>query len=81
MTTRCQKRKAVAALTSGEFEFSVAERNQPESLVAGPSKSPKIQLESLDEIKTSLRRKIMSDLTKNLVENQKEMLTLIAPMT
>ena len=52
----------------------------PESLVAGPSKSPRIQLENLDEIKTSLRKEVMSDLTKLLAENQKELLKLIAPM-
>ena len=81
MTTRSQKRIAVAELASREFQSSVAENNQPECLVAGTSKSPKILLESLDEIKTSLRKEIMSDLTKILVENQKEMLKRIAPMT
>ena len=52
MTTRSQKKNAVAELASGEFESSVAESNQSESLVAGPNKSPRIQLENLDEIKT-----------------------------
>ena len=33
MTTRCQKRKAVAELVSGEFEASVAENNSSENLV------------------------------------------------
>ena len=47
MTTRSQKRKTVADMASGEFEYSVAESNQPESLVAGPSKSPRVQLENL----------------------------------
>ena len=50
MTTRSQK-KTVAELASGEFESSVAEKSQPENLVAGPSKSPKIQAGKLDEIK------------------------------
>ena len=36
--------------------------------------------ENLAEIKTSLRKEIMSDLTKILAENQKEMLKLIAPL-
>ena len=73
-----EKRKAVAELASGEFESSVAESNQPESSVAGPSKSPRIQPENLDEVKTSLRSEIMSDLTEILAENQKEMQKLIA---
>ena len=46
MTTRSQKRKAVAEMALGKFEFSVVESNQPESLVAGPSKSPRIQTEN-----------------------------------
>ena len=79
MTTRSQKRKAVAELVSGEFEASVAENSQLENLIVCPSKSPKIPAEKLDEIKTSLRKKIMSDLTKILAENQKETLKLIAP--
>ena len=79
MTTRSQKRKPVAELASGEFEASTTENIQTESYVAGPSKSPKVQPEKLDEIKTSLRKEIMSDLTKILAENQKEMLKLIAP--
>ena len=78
MTTRSQKREAVAELAPGEFEASVAENNQPENSVAGPSKSPKIQTEKVDEIKTSLRKEIMSDLTKILAENQMELLKLIA---
>ena len=68
----------MAELVSGEIEASPAENNQSESYVAGPSKSPKIQPEKLDEIKTSLRKEIMSDLTKTLAENQKEMLKLRA---
>ena len=80
MTTRSQKRKAVAEMVSGEFEASVAGNNQPEILIAGPSKSPRVQPENLDEIKTSLRKEIMSDLAKMLAENQKEMLKVIAPV-
>ena len=52
MTTRTQERKVVAELASGEFETSGAENSQPEKLVTGPSKSPKIQAEKLNEIKT-----------------------------
>ena len=79
MTTRSQKRKAVAELVSGDFETSLAENNPSENLVAGPSKVPRVEPENLEEIKTSLRKEIMSDLTKILAENQKEMLKLIAP--
>ena len=79
MTTRSQKRKAIAELVSGDFEDSLAENNPPESLIAGPSKSARLEPENLEEIKTSLRKEIMSDLTKILAENQKEMLRLIAP--
>ena len=80
MTTRSQKRKAVAELVSGEFESSVAENNS-ENLVAGPSKTLRVESENLDEIKTSLRKEIMSDLTKILAENQEEMLKFIAPLS
>ena len=69
MATRRQKRKAVAELVSGDFEASVAGNSQAENLVPGPSKSPKIQAEKIDEIKTLLRKEIMSDLTK-IVPNE-----------
>ena len=80
MTTRSQKRTAVAELVSGEFEASVAENSQSKNLIAGPSKTLRVEPENLNEIKTSLRTKIMSDLTKMLAENQTEMLKLIAPL-
>ena len=80
MTTRDQKRKAVAELVSGDFETSVTENSPSENLVASFSKVPRREPESLTEIKTSLRKEIMSDLTKILAENQKEMLKLIAPL-
>ena len=80
MTTRSQKRKAVAELVSGDFETSVTENLPPEALVASSSKIPRIESQDLTEIKTSLRKEIMSDLTKILAENQKEMLKLIAPL-
>ena len=78
MTTRSQKRKAVAELVSGDFETSITENFPPETLVASSSKISRIEPENLAEIKTSLRKEIMSDLTKLLAENQKEMLKLIA---
>ena len=78
MTTKSQKRKAVAELVSGDFEASLAENNSTENLIASSSKNPRLELENLEEIKTTLRKEIMSDLTKILAENQKEMLKLIA---
>ena len=80
MTTGSQKRKAVAEVFSGEFETPTVENNQSQKLIAGPSKSPRVQPENLEEIKTSSRKEIMSDLAKILAENQKEMMKLIAPM-
>ena len=79
--TRSQKRKAVAELGSGDSEASVVEKIQSENLIAGPSKTLRVDREILDEVKTSLRKKIMSYLAKMLAENQKEMLKLIAPMS
>ena len=79
MTTRSQKRKAVAELVSGDFEASLAENNSTENLIPSSSKNPRLELENLEEIKTALRKEIMTDLTKILAENQKEMLKLIAP--
>ena len=78
MTTRIQKRKAIAELVPGDFEASIDENKSSEYLVAGPSKTLRVEPENLEEIETSLRKKIMSDLTKILAENQKEMLKLIA---
>ena len=45
--------------------------------VAGTIKSPKVQTENLEEMKSTLRKKILSDLTKILAENQNEMLNLV----
>ena len=75
MTTRSQKRKAVAELVSGEFKASVVENNSSENIVAGPSKTLRVEPENL---KTSSRQEILSDLIKILAESQKEMLKLIA---
>ena len=79
MTTRSQKRKAVEELVSTEIETPLPETSQNSNPVAGTSKSPRVHTENLEEIKSSLRKEIMSDLTKILAENQKEMLKLIAP--
>ena len=64
MTTRSQKPKAVAELVSGNFEASIAETTPSENLIAGPCKVPTLKPENLEEIKTSLRKEIMLDLTK-----------------
>ena len=80
MTTRSKKRKAVAELVSGDFEASIAGNNSSENLVVGPSKVLRVKPENFEEIKTSLRKEIMTDLTNILAENQKEMLKLIAPL-
>ena len=66
---------------SGDFEASLAENNSTENLIASSSKNPRLDLENLEEVKTTLRKEIMSDLTKILAENQKELLKLIAPVS
>ena len=80
MTTRSQKRKAAEELLSTVKETPLAENNSEENLIAAPSELPRMQFENLDEIKTSLTKKIMSDFSKILAENQKEMLKLKAPV-
>ena len=57
MTTRSQKRKTVTELSFGEFKTLTAEKNPTENLIAGPSKSPKVQPENLQEIKALLRKR------------------------
>ena len=78
MTTKSQKRRAVAELVFGDFEASVTENIPSEDPIAGPGKT--LRLEP-DEIKTSLRKEILSDLSKILAENQNEMPKLIAPLS
>ena len=81
MTTRSQKRKAVTELVSGEFETSLTKINLAENLVASCSKTTTVKPEDLNEIKTSLKKEILSDLSKILAENQREMFKLIAPLS
>ena len=81
MTTRSQKRKAVNELVSGEFETSLTENNLTENLVPSCSKTTRAEPEDLNELKASLRKEILSDLSKILAENQKEMFKLIAPLS
>ena len=80
MTTRSQKRKAIEELVSVDRETPLSGNNQNENPVVGTTKSPKVQTENLEEIKSTLRKEILSDLTKVLAENQKEMLKLTAPV-
>ena len=53
MTTRTQKRKIIAELVSGDFEFFVPENSPSKNLVASSRKVPRVEPESLVEIKTS----------------------------
>ena len=80
MTTRSQKRRAIAELASGEFETSEPENILSGDLIASSSKSPRIESENLDEIKSYLR-KDLADLTEIVFENQREMFKLIAPLS
>ena len=81
MTTRSQKRKAAEELVSAEIETPLPENSQNLNPVAGTSKSLRVLTENLEEIKSSIRKEIMSDHAKILAENQKEVLKLIAPKT
>ena len=55
------------------------ENNLAEYWVASTSKISTVQIENPDEIKTSLRKETLADLTKTSDENQKELLKLITP--
>ena len=79
MTTRSQRRrKAVEELISVDQETPVSENHQSENPVVGTSKSPKVRTENLEEKKSTHKKEILSDITKILAENQKEILELIA---
>ena len=80
MTTRKQKRNEVAELVSGEIENSVTENNQPKNLIAGPSESPRVHPENLEEIKSSLKKEVMAVLAKILAENQKKTMKHVVPI-
>ena len=80
MTTRSQKRKAVEDLVSTEIETPLVGSDQNINPVAGTSKSPMVHAENLEKLKSAPRKEIMSDLTKILAENQKEILKIIAPV-
>ena len=56
MTTRSQKRKTVEDLASGNLETPITRDDQLENLVAGTIKSPRLQPENLDEIKSFRKR-------------------------
>ena len=70
-----QKRKAVEELVSAENETPLAGISQNINPVVGTSKSPKVLTDNLEEMKSALRKEIMSDLAKILAKNQKEMLS------
>ena len=63
---------------SREFETSLTENNLAENLVASCSKTFRTETGDLNEIKSSLRKEILADLSKLLAENQKELFKLIA---
>ena len=71
MTTRSQMRKTAAEPIPASLETPLAENSQVEFLIPGPSKNLRTHSENLDEIKSSLRKEILSDRTKILAENQK----------
>ena len=58
MTTQSQKRKAVKQIVSGEFESSFLGNNTTGNPNPGPSESPKLHFEDLDEVRTSRRQKL-----------------------
>ena len=66
-------------LVPANLETPLFGENQHEDLVAGTSKPSKLQMEKIEEIKSSLSKELLSDLTKMLAENQKEMLKLMSP--
>ena len=80
MITRSQKRKAIEELVSVHQETPLSWNNKSKNPVAGRSKSAKVHTENLEEIRFTLRKEILSVVTKILAEDQKEMLKLIAPV-
>ena len=79
MTTSSHKRKAVEEVVSVDQDAPLSGKNQNENPVAGTNKSPNVRTEKLEELKSTLRKEILADLTSSLAENQKEMHRLIAP--
>ena len=51
MTTRSQKKKTAEEVVSRDVDTPITGNNSEENLIAGPSKSPKVHLENLDEKK------------------------------
>ena len=81
MTKRNQKKKAEVQQVSIDQETLLNGNDLHENPIAGTSKSPKVQAENLEDIKSTLGKEILSDLTTILAENQEEMLQLIAPVS
>ena len=75
--TTSSQEKNCKKLVTGDLETPETENILAENLVACLSKSLKIQLKILTRLNCP-SEKIMSDLAKILVENQKEMLKVIA---
>ena len=65
---------------SGEFETSLTENNLAGNLVASCSKTSRTETGDQNEIKASLRKEVLADLSKILPENQKEIFKLIASL-
>ena len=77
MTPRSQKWKALEEQVSRDMETPITEKNPEENPTSRCSKSPKIHLENVNEIQTSLRKEIMSD-SNMFYENLTKMLKSIA---
>ena len=75
MTTRSQERNAVEVLDFQDIEASITKNIQDENIILGP----RLHSEIFNEFKMSLRKETISDLTKLVAENQKEMLKLLVP--
>ena len=64
-TTRSHKRKAVEELVSVDQETPLGRNDDSENPEVGTSKSPEVRIENLEEIESTLRKKILSNLTKS----------------
>ena len=68
MTTSSQKREATVEPTPASLKTPLVENSQVGDLIPGLRKIPRAHSENLDNIRSSLRKEIMSDLTKILAE-------------
>ena len=58
-------------LVSVDQETPLSGNNQSENPVVGTRKSLKVRTENLEEKNSTIKKAILSDLTKSLAENQK----------